>query len=328
MIPINVKLAGHVRYEVHDANGKLKYSSKLIKNRLVNGFFFNWLGQTGGASTASWQQFQYCQCGTSAVAVTDNDTSITALGPRKSGTAELLTHPTSNSWVSGKKYSFAQNDVIGTVNEFGIFQTAPTGGLMTARVVLPAPVVLVTGDILTVYHYITATINLSDVTGSFTLQHIVAGVPTPVVYNFTGRWLNYNNISLAGSGTPWNISDSLYPINFPSMGLTDIKGRQTLSAPVNPDVSLDTVATAGDVNHTFGMWTATPQAYVASTFYRDIEFFFDISKLNTPLGLGSLVFLWDPAAAIGVGFCITLNQRIPKDNTKELKLVMRFTYTR
>ena len=322
-----VKLAGHFVAQVYNIYTKKTSKEYIADNRILNGFFNTWFAGTANAAN----YFSHCALDSSAASVTPTDTTITQVGPARAAYTQeepvVFTAP--NQHRTGIQYVFAMVTAPVAVNSLAIF-SASSGGLLVARANLPATLNLIIGDILTVKHYVTATIDLSDRTGV-----LVLGTP-PENYPYTMRWINPEGPFEAtfNHGTPWNLNTGAFGgIVQPHFGYNDrffIRQDQTL--PTNPQSDSGAVpSTAGDVS----MSTAngnnpsrTSLPYVMDSFYRDVEYVFPYNIGNAPLGIGNLVFgMVDSTNGISAGFLINFaSLRVPKDNTKEFRITLRFAW--
>jgi len=319
MIGQHVKLAGAFAYEVHNA-GVLRETG-WIDNMILDSFFFSWLAGTTSASN----YFRYCGLGTSTAAVSPGDTSITPTADARatrSGTEPVL-YQALGQWRTGNSYVFPVRSTAQTVNKLGIYD-ALTGGILSAAALLSSPLNLIAGDILTVKHYITATLDISDRTGILTLDGVSCA--------YTMRWMNLDasldNANLRTS--PWNLHGvgwGITPTTFGySVNLT-MAQNQTLITNTQDRSSIP--GTAGDASS--AGCTITPSAYVASTYYRDLEWTMPYHQGNTPLGAGNIIFSLASPFSAEMGFVINFSaNRVPKlmDSTREFKIKLRFTWGR
>lgn len=311
----HTKLAGEFQYQIHNG-GKLRETGK-IDNLLLDAMFVGWLG--GGVPTAIY--FSFCGLGTSTSPVVAGDTSITPTADSRVASVdnEPIQVISSNSWKSGKSFVFPVRTTSQTVNKLGIYSAA-TAGTLSAAALLSSPLNLVAGDILTVKHYVTATVDLSDRTGIMMLDGNN--------YPYTLRWFNptgpYNHPA-GPQGSIWNINN--VGLSATTMGYIPqwtVKQSQTL--PTNPLVMENFPSTAGDIVSNI---TITADAYAGGgVFYRDIEFKAGYLACNTPAGIGNLIFIFQ-SIYWTVGFFFNFNSvRVPKNNTNELKIKLRFTWGR
>lgn len=317
-----VKLKGEFVAEVYNVfSGEKKVVGQ--DNMLLDPFFFAWLG---GTTTPSQQYFAYCGLGTGTSPVTATDTSITPTADARVGYAaiEPCVKLADGQWKTGRSYVFPVRTTSQTVNKLGIY-SASTGGTLSAATLLGSPLNLIAGDILTVKHYITATVDLADRTGII--------VHESVSYPYTLRWHN-TDPTFEGSlfhGSPWNPQNSSYNVTGNSMGYStpgDFLQSQTIHT--NTSGYPNTPITTGDARgSTNGAITITPEPYVPSTYYRDLKFVAGYLQGNTPLGLGTIILSITDIYAPDVGFVINFGTtRFPKDNTRELRMKFRFTWGR
>lgn len=121
----NLKVTGHIRFELFGSDGKLK-DTREIKNVVVTvgkNYLATWLT----AATQSDYFMRYIALGTGTNAANASDTTLqTELSSRVAGT---LT-PSSNVWQNVA--SFGPGVDTGAITESGIF-SASSGGTMFAR---------------------------------------------------------------------------------------------------------------------------------------------------------------------------------------------------
>ena len=322
-----VKLSGQFVAQVYNVYTKKTSEEIVADNRILNGFFNSWFA---GITNAA-DYFSHCALDSSAAAVTSTDTTITQVGPARAAynQEEPVVFTAPDKHRTGKQYVFAMVTSPVAVNSLAIFSAA-SGGLLVARANLPSTLNLIIGDILTVKHYVTATIDLSDRTGT-----LVLGTP-PENYPYIMRWINPEGPFEAtfNHGTPWNLNTGAFGgIVQPHFGYNNrFYVRQTQTLPVNPQSAIGGfISTAGDVSMTTAgnLPTRTALPYVADSLYRDIEYVFPYNIGNAPLGIGNLVFgMTESFHGIEAGFVINFpTLRVPKDNTKEFRITFRFAWS-
>lgn len=317
-----VQLAGQFVLQVENIYSGNVSDLIVADNMLLDQFYFTWLGNN--SPTTSY--FNFCDLDGSATAVTAGDTTITKVGPARVGLVQEETLVTLGvgQWKSGRQYTFAVAAAAAAVNAVAIYSAA-SGGILVARAVLPSTLNLIIGDILTVKHYVTATVDPADRTGTMVLDGSN--------YPYTLRWHNFDGPFEAAlnHGTPWNVNNGgSYNVTGSNQGIQPtFYALQTQNLPsVNATLSPpDFPSTAGDINT--GVLTIVPQTYVASSFYRDVEFVIPYGQGNAPLGWGNLIFLMFGTYAPTTGFFFNFGTtRVPKDNTKEFRVKLRFTWGR
>ena len=316
-----VKLAGKFVAEVYNIFSKKSYTVDQ-DNMILDAFFFTWLA---AGTTPSYQFFSYCGLGTDTSAVTAADTSITPTADARvsfTGT-EPCVKLADGQWKTGRAYIFPVRTTAQTVNKLGIYSAA-TGGTLSAATLLASPLNLIAGDILTVKHYVTTTLDLADRAG------IV--VHDSISYPYTLRWFgvadSFNNPSYPGS--PWGLNVGTFNPISSTMGYTAqaaFMQNQSLHTnfagyPIIPSTSGDAI---GSIE---GAVTISPDAYVATSYYRDVNFIAGYLKGNTPAGLGNIIFSMTSLGGVG-GFVLNFGTtRFPKNNTRELRIKLRFPWGR
>lgn len=311
-----VKLAGKFVAEVYNIFSKKSYTVDQ-DNMILDAFFFTWLA---AGTTPSYQFFSYCGLGTGTAAITAGDTSITPTADARVSYSlvEPVVKLATGSWKSGRGYVFPVRTTSQTVSKIGIY-SAVTGGTLSAATLLSSPLNLVAGDILTVKHYITSLVDISDRTGLVVFESNN--------YPYTLRWWNIDN-SFTGATPPWNLQESTYNVNsntFGYYGSLDCKQNQTLFTNLTGYPSIP--STSGDDTDT--VITITPDAYTSGNFYRDLTFTANYLQGNTPAGIGNIVFYLSPPLAPSCGFVLNFGTtRFPKNNTRELRIKLRFTWGR
>lgn len=315
-----VKLAGKFVAEVYNIFSKKSYTVDQ-DNMILDAFFFTWLA---AGTTPTQQFFAYCGLGTGTAAITAADTSITPTADARVSYSliEACVKLAEGQWRTGRGYVFPVRTTAQTVNKIGTYN-ASTGGTLSAATLLSSPLNLIAGDILTVKHYITATLDLADRAGFVVFESNN--------YPYTLRWWNIAD-TFEGSlnhGSPWNLNGDSYNVTGNSMGYStqgDFRQDQTLHTNTSglPSIPIS----AGDARGiTNGAITITADPYVASTFYRDLNFIVGYLQGNTPLGIGNAIF--SISSGISCGFVLNFGTtRFPKNNTRELRIKLRFTWGR
>lgn len=317
-----VKLAGKFVAEVYNIFSKRSYTVDQ-DNMILDAFFFTWLG---GTTANSQGFFDHCGLGTGTSAITAADTSITPTADARVpySLTEACVKLADGQWRTGRGYVFPVRSTPQTVNKIGIYSEL-TGGILSAATLLSSPLNLIAGDILTVKHYITATLDLADRTGLVVFESNN--------YPYTLRWWNTAPTFEGGlfHGSPWNLTGDSYNVTGNSMGystLSDFLQNQTLHTNTSgyPDIPLTTGDARGSTNAAI---TITADPYVASTFYRDLNFTVGYLQGNTPLGIGNMIFVISAVYAPSCGFVLNFGTtRFPKNNTRELRIKLRFTWGR
>lgn len=319
MIGQHIKLAGAFAYEVHNA-GTLREEG-FIDNMLLDPFFFTWLA----GSTAAFNFFSHCGLGTDTATVLPGDTSITPTVDARvpSSGVEPVLYPALGQWRTGKRYTFPIRTTSQTVNKLGIY-SALTGGTLSAAALLGSPLNLISGDILTVKHYITATLDLTDRTGTLVLDGVNCA--------YTMRWFNldasFDNAFLLT--TPWNLHNVGWATDSRLFGYSsNLSMFQNQTLITNTQDRNNIPVTAGDGPS--AACTVTQLAYVPSTYYRDVEWVMPYNQGNTPLGAGNIMFSLSSAFASELGFVLNFAvNRVPKLSaaTHEFRFTLRFTWGR
>lgn len=320
-----VKLEGQFVAQVYNIFSKKTSEEIIADNMLLDGFYNSWLGSAG----VSDQYFSYCDLDGSSTPVTAGDTTITKVGPARAITngEEALQTLGVGQWKSGRQYVFAVAAAPAAVNALSIWN-ATSGGVMAARANLPSTLNLIVGDILTVKHYITATVDPADRTGIMVLDGNN--------YPYTMRWLNFDGPFETGinHGSPWNVNTSGGYNNFTganqgiSLAAAVVQTQNLPTQNANKGNSTDFPPTAGDASNVVLVTTAA--AYTPGSFYRDIELRILYDRGNTPTGIGNLIIPFGGAYyAVSTGFFFNFAAaRVPKNNTNEFRLTLRFSWGR
>jgi hypothetical protein len=317
-----VKLEGQFVAQVYNIFSKKTCEEIIADNMLLDGFYNSWLGSARNSD----QYFDYCDLDGSSTPVAAGDTTITKVGPARASYngEEALQTLGVGQWKSGRQYVFAVATAPAAVNALTIW-SANSGEVMAARANLPSTLNLIVGDILTVKHYITATVDPADRTGIMVLDGNN--------YPYTMRWLNFDGPfeTALNHGTPWNVNtNGNYNVTGASQGIATGGGfvYQTQALPsINATPGApDFPATSGDSS---GVYIVTPAAYTPGSFYRDIQITLLYGRFNTPAGIGNIIFplynMYSPTTGFFINFA---SARVPKNNTNEFRITLRFTWGR
>lgn len=325
LVQPKTRLEGEFEIEVRNSAGELKYSTGPVKNIIVNNFFDSWLGN----SIPSHSFFNFLRFGSSNQPAVATDTDLIA--PFNS-TKYFRTNPeasfempTINTYKIGRVWALPVNAYIGTLREVALYLDN-SSSLATCRAVLSPEIVAVSGDIITVKHFVTATVTPATNSGSF-----VADVGDgPVTYNYNITWANIQQNS-TGTANRWGINGtelfastlSRFTNNAYGCNQVDAYGSNVL-VPQN----VGTLPSAALGQDTQVLYALTPLPYTPGTFYRDIEYTIPVSKANIAGGVGLLWFYSNNNPAGYQRMQMNFTPRLPKDNRMEIKFTLRFPFGR
>ena len=210
------------------------------------------------------------------------------------------------TWI----FTFPQGDIVGTIAEVGVGWAPTAGNNLFSRELIrdgggnPITLSLTAIDQLIVYYELTYTPVLTDGSGSVVLDSIT--------YNYDSRILRVANFAqipfvvlsqyLAGIETAatYQSGTTLGAItdNFPN-GSTIANGTQT---------SVSTIA------------------YTPGTYYLDKTIFWDVGRANDAGGIGAIAL--EGGSLSSIFYQIVFDSPIPKDNTQQLTLVVRYSWAR
>jgi len=206
-------------------------------------------------------------------------------------------------------FVFTQGSVIGNITEVGCGWGSSGATLFSRALILdnlgsPTSIALVAIDQLTVYYRLRIAPVVTDTFGSVTLNSInynyTMRLSTAASFAMVQFLLNSSsNFSMAQSNgfTPYPAGSVLGPITGSPSGSSGTQG------------------------------TVTTSTYSLGTYYRDSTFTFSISQGNVAGGIQCIKFTWPQTYSV-INFQARFDNPIPKDNTKVLTLVLRYSWNR
>lgn len=223
------------------------------------------------------------------------------------------------------------------INEIGLFQSA-SGGVMFARIVLPATVTVLTGQQLRLTYElqitvgpITATNDSPTITGWTTTgqKRLEGTFPTTTSYgngwgtnDFVWTWTNagvdggIGGVANLSSGTPYNPYQYTFETKFEWFSA---KTFNTFGDPYTVGTGVAPNNVRIDPNSGTGTATATLENYVNGNYYRDITV---VAQPNYPSGLDATAI----KAIRCRGLTHIFDNPVSKLNTQRLTLVFRVSW--
>lgn len=256
----------------------------------------------------------YAQIGSGTTPPNASDTSLQTYvaGSQSNPTATSYTNSGSPDYYGLLTYTFTftQGSVVGTMGEVGVGWTNTSGNLFSRALILdgsgnPTTISLTSIDQLVVYYRLRIYPPTVDVTGSVTIGS------TP--YNYTVR---------ACRATQW-ANDTLLFYNTTSFNKISVALFYEPGCVLNP------------ITSNFLNGTQTPNGAVSSvavgsysggSYYLDNTVSAGVSEANGTGGFQGIVFLIGSSQLIG--FQMVFDNPIPKDNTKQFTITMRYSWAR
>jgi hypothetical protein len=214
-------------------------------------------------------------------------------------------------------FTFTQGAVVGTIAEVGVSWENTAGNNLFSRALIldgsgnPTTLSLTSIDQLTVYYKLRFYPTIVDAAGS-----VLIGATS---YNYT--------IRVAGAGS-WGNSNFLIAA---ATNFSKAFGAEFYA----PGVALNPITSTGMngsfAGSTYNISTSTPgevvtAAYVPGSYYIDATFTAGVNVANGSGGFQGMYVYWGNQAAWQ--FQVLFNNPIPKDNTKQFTLVLRYSWAR
>ena len=271
------------------------------------------LDQLGSAPQGS-EVISYAQVGTG---ITPPATTQTNLVSWLAG-SQSSPYPTTNvnqgapdyktvkTWI----FTFTQGAVIGTIAEVGVGWAPTAGNNLWSRELIrdgggnPITLSLTSIDQLIVYYELTLTPVVTDGSGSVVLNSIT--------YNYTSRILRVSNFATSVFATL-------------TQYLAIINDAYTFEAGTTLGAITDSWPNGNFISN--GQQTSnTTAAYIPGTYYLDKSILWDTNRANDPGGIGAIALDGSPTASII--YQMVFATPIPKTNTQQLTLVVRYSWAR
>jgi hypothetical protein len=267
-----------------------------------------------GSGPTNW--YANCSVGTGTAAPANAQTTLTAYLAQKLGITSSSASNVGSPSYAGQYtavYTFAQGAVVGNIAEVGVGPGTGGSNLFSrSRIVdgggTPTTLTVVALDQLTVYYRVTATPTLTDAAGSF----LISGVS----YNYTSRLSNAG--SFMATTSAWE-GTSRWGSLVTAGNIVATFSTATLGA-----------TTSAPGGTAYNGATLSMAAYSAGNFYNDCTLTFSTSQGNAPGGVGSIWVDWGNTPSNSRRHCsqMSLSPVIPKDNTKVLTIVFRYSWSR
>ena len=323
---VHTKFNGELSFQVWGAesldeqgnplpNAKPKQETPFKPQIITDAFFETWLN---GTSQSRSDLFGYAGVGNGTVAATAADTTISQIGTRLP-----LFESTSTTVVVGNtlaqtvEYRSTQGQITGTISEVGLFGSTTGGQTMMRSLIKDSngdstTLTLTSMDFIYIKWRVTATVNLSDVTGIIS----IGGVN----YNYALRpcyWTD--SITSIGSNVFLPVASGVNVSTYLGFNTVRAFSTQTLGTVTSQP---------GGVNYNGLPFSAN--TYTAGSKSRKMTYKFTINEGNAPGGIGSIVVRNNNSVAgYQISFsAVTGGGAIPKDNTKEFTIGITFSYGR
>lgn len=305
IVEVKVGLSGRYRCVLNEGTDR-EVSTDWFKNLILN----SGLDRLGVASPS---MFQWGSIGTGNATPTNSDTSLQAY---VASTSNVNLDSQNNGGPSGyvaqtqMHWTYAQGAVVGNMAEIGVGWATGGVSLFSRALILdgggaPTTLTVTSIDQLTVYYELTCTPILTDLTSTVSISG--------TGYNYTGR------ISLCA-----NFANALYS----TLQLNGSRWGAGVSAATFATQALGAI-TSTPAGSSFSGGTGTPAAYTAGNKYLDTTYTWLPADGNATGGVG----------AVSISFSTNMNYQyifaatsggavIPKDNTKTMTLVFRFSWDR
>ncbi len=303
------RFEGHVVVEkVHARTGLV--TQRLAFKNLITDAGLNALGSTARIST-----FDYLAVGTGSTAPAVGQTSLVGEIGRtnnKGGLGESnATQVSSTYYEYTYTRTFYESEANGNIAELGLF-SASSGGTMWMRQLLrdsggsATTITKTSEDQLRITYKLRCYWPTADVGSVVTISG--------VSYTFNSRAQSVNDVEAWGRRASDNVG---------------ILGSFGFSTAAGIYMEANESQTLGAVTaNTFGgdtQSTTTLQTYGASSYYRDIEFIYQLDKANYTLGIGRFT---GPVCTAFRTHQTSVTPRIAKDNTKRLTIYFRCSWGR
>ncbi len=303
-----MRVQGFVTVElIHAATGIVK--RRLEFPNLVTNAGLDYIG-TNRMELAT--RYSYIQVGTGSTAPAVGQVAlVTPLTPRTNATGGITDVVGSGAsfayWYRRFSREFTQAEVNGNLTEFGLF-TASSGGTMWARQLFkdaggtPTTIVKTSADFLRIIYELRIYPPTVDASGNTTISGTSYAWVSRAA-EIDGQWQGLLDVwfpSYAPESTYWQ--GFAYE--------TDV-----LAATTGTPAGTGTTTTSSLFS-----------AYTNGNYYRDVEFTWGTTLANYATGVGAIA-----TAGNGVGgarFQTSFAPKFAKDNTKQLKVTLRYPWTR
>lgn len=309
MINLQAKLEGEYRLVITRGDGSVE-DTGWFPNVILN----QGLDRLGDSAGIAIMRYAQVGSGNIAPAITQTSLQTYVAGGLSSpdSQASAFTNEGSPLYRTTLTYTFVftQGSVLGNITEVGCGWGSSGATLFSRALILdgggsPTSITLVAIDQLTVYYRLRIAPVITDTTGSVTLNSIV--------YNYTMR--------VAQVGSFANIQFLLNSSNnFSTVSSSGFTGYPAGSV-------LGSITSAGPSGSPAASGTASSSTYSPGTYYRDATFTFNTAQGNAAGGIQCIRFTWPQSYSV-INFQTRFDTPIPKDNTKVLTLVLRYSWAR
>lgn len=291
-------VSGRYRMTANNRRGKTRVVADWFDN-LITDNGLNQLGTLGHSTYAS-----YCRVGSGSTAPANSNTSLVS---------QIASTSTTQSTVSGAAASspyygyvqltkrFAEGVATGNLSEVGMGATASGADLFSRALILdgggsPTTITILSDETLDVTYELRFYSPASDVTGSI----VIGGV----TYNYTLRTrVATSSIWAPNSSAPGTATTSLFAFN--------------------GAIGAVTASPSGTSSNSSSLSLAS---YSSSSYYRDLTITYGLNNGNLAGGILATVFTMNSNS--GQQYQMGFDVAIPKDSTKILTFVHRFSWAR
>lgn len=266
----------------------------------------------------------YCSIGTGTTTPANAQTGLVAYVAHQavSGGLSNIVNAGASTYAAAFNYTyaFAQGAAVGNMAEIGVGWA--TGGVsLFSRCLIvdgagtPTTLTLVSLDQLTVRYRVVVTPDLGDTSSSVTISGIA--------YSYVAR------IAQIAANFLNSVTSSADPLTVGSWGNHYDNGN-AFSYPAGCTIGAITSVPSGTATGLQCSPTSAAGTYTTGNYYRDTTINIPVAGGNSAGGIGGLKLNFDTGGAgghIGV-WQVVFSTAIPKDNTKTLALVVRFSWGR
>lgn len=308
MINLQAKLEGEYRLVITRGDGSVE-DTGWFPNVILN----QGLDRLGDSAGIAIMRYAQVGSGNIAPAITQTSLQTYVAGGLSSpdSQASAFTNEGSPLYRTTLTYTFVftQGSVLGNITEVGCGWGSSGATLFSRALILdgggsPTSITLVAIDQLTVYYRLRIAPVVTDTTGSVTLNSIsynytmrIAQVSSFAMVQFLLNSSSNFSMAAASGFTPYPAGSVLGPITGNPTGISGTSG------------------------------TATTSTYSPGTYYRDSTFTFSNVQGNVAGGIQCIRFTWPQSYSV-INFQTRFDTPIPKDNTKVLTLVLRYSWAR
>jgi hypothetical protein len=264
-------------------------------------------------ATASAEIINSAQVGTGTTAPSTTQTSLTSFlagvnrgspYPNSSVNSGSPNYQSLKTWI----FTFTQGAVVGTISEVGV-GWASTGATLFSRELIrdgggsPITLSLTAIDQLIIYYELTFTPTITTGSGSVVLNSIT--------YNYSSRLLR----AASFAETPFVVLGQRLAF------IQDVYTFQSGAslAAITANFPNGTQISSGTQS------SITTGSYTTGNYYLDKSVFWDVGRANDAGGIGALMV---DLTGAGIYYQIVFTTPIPKTNTQQLTLVLRFSWAR